>query len=65
MNKNESTLDRVIRAVVSIIILYAAYTMLTGIVALIVYIIGVLLMISAITGYCHLYKIIGKSTLKQ
>lgn len=64
MQKNESTLDRAIRAVLGIIIIYAAYAALGGIVAFIGYVIGILLLISAITGYCHLYKIMGKGTLK-
>ncbi len=64
MTKNESTMDRVIRTVIAVVILYVAYTMLSGFVALIGYIIGIVLLFTAVTGYCHLYKIMGKSTLK-
>ena len=65
MTKNESMTDRVIRAVVGVVILYIAYAMLTGVVALIGYIIGIILLFTAVTGYCHLYKIMGISTDKK
>jgi len=64
MPKNESLMDRVIRAVVGAVIFYIAYAMLVGVAALVCYIAGIILLITATTGYCHLYKIMGISTLK-
>ncbi len=64
MIKNESTMDRAIRAIVGVVILYVAYAILTGLVAFLGYIVGIVLLFTAITGYCPLYKILGISTLK-
>lgn len=64
MPQNESTIDRIIRAILGIIIFYAAYTLLTGVLLLVGYAIGLALIFTAVTGYCHLYKIMGMSTKK-
>ena len=57
-------MDRAIRAIVGVVILYVAYAILTGLVAFLGYIVGIVLLFTAITGYCPLYKILGISTLK-
>jgi hypothetical protein len=64
MQKNESTLDRIIRAVAGTIIFYLAYSSFSGMGALIGYIVGAVLIFTAITGYCHMYKILGFSIKK-
>ena len=64
MQKNEGTIDRLIRAIVGIIVLYFAYSSLSGVAGVISYIVGIALLITAAIGYCHLYKILGISTKK-
>jgi hypothetical protein len=64
MQPNEGLLDRLIRAVAGVIVLYIAYSYLTETLALAGYVIGIILLTTAVTGYCHLYKILGISTKK-
>ena len=65
MQKNESAMDRWVRAILGIIILYLAYASFSGFLALLGYIVGIILIFTAITGYCHLYKIFGISTINK
>lgn len=64
MQKNEGTIDRLVRAVAGVIILYMAYSSFSGILSVIGYVVGAVLVVTAATGYCHLYKILGVSTKK-
>lgn len=65
MQPNESLLDRVVRAVLGAAFLYLAWKFLAGYWAFLGYLVGVILLVTAMTGYCHLYKIFGISTKKQ
>ncbi len=64
MQKNESTLDRWIRAILGIIIIYLAFAVFTDGLSLAAYIVGIILILTAIFGFCLLYKIFGISTKK-
>lgn len=65
MSKNESALDRAIRMVGGIVIFYLAHSIFSGIWSLAGYVVGIILVFTAVTGYCHLYKSMGISTKKQ
>lgn len=60
--RNESSLDRIIRAVVGIVALVLAFTTLTGVVQVIALVVGVILLFTAAVGFCPLYRIFGIST---
>ena len=62
--QNESVRDRIIRVVLGIIGVVAAYSFTTGIVQTILYIIAVILLITGFTGICLIYKILGIRTNK-
>jgi len=65
MKANESTADRVIRFIMGIIFLIFGFIVLgNNILGVILDIIGIILVITAITGYCGLYAILGISTKK-
>ena len=64
MQKNEGTLDRWLRAILGILILYLAYQVFSGAGQIIGFIIGAVLIVTAITGFCYLYKLLGISTKK-
>lgn len=64
MYTNESMMDRWVRAIIGIILLYVAYAMLMGWMQTIVYVVGIVLIVTAITGFCLLYKLIGVNTKK-
>ena len=64
-NANENSTDRWIRAIAGGVILWASCCYLSGQLRDIGYVIGVLMTITAITGFCMLYKISGISTIKK
>jgi len=61
--QNESMLDQVIRFVLGAVLLYAWYTVLvTGVLATVALVIGVVLMLTGLIGWCPLYSLFGMST---
>lgn len=61
--QNESTIDRVIRFVLGAILAYAWYAMLvTGLLATVALVLGVVLMLTGLIGWCALYSLFGMST---
>jgi hypothetical protein len=66
MEKNEGTVDRVIRVILgSILIIRPIQMGLSGALAIIMMLIGLILLITGIIGYCGLYTVIGIDTLKK
>jgi hypothetical protein len=67
MEKNEGMLDRVIRVILGFILIYigAIYMGLSGVLAYIVVLVGLILLITGAIGYCVLYSVIGINTLKK
>jgi hypothetical protein len=61
---NEGNIDRIIRFVLSVIIIVFAFTSLTGWLQVLGYVIGVVLIVTAITGFCALYAFLGMTTKK-
>ena len=64
MERNEGTLDRAIRMVLGLILLglWATNKVPYGTVALIV---GLVALITGLTGFCAIYKLLGISTCKE
>ncbi|HEY3311373.1 MAG TPA: DUF2892 domain-containing protein [Anaerolineales bacterium] len=66
MVQNESKLDRIIRAVAGVVLLYVGLGgVLTGTTAIIANIIGVVLLTTAAIGFCPLYASLKLNTLKK
>ena len=61
--KNEGTLDRLLRLFVSVILFLLAYFWLGGTLSIVFYILGIIVLFTAFTGFCLLYKFIGFNTL--
>jgi len=61
---NESTVDRIIRVIIGVVLLAVAIWAMTGFWAWVVGIVGAVLLITGLTGFCALYKIFGISTKK-
>lgn len=59
MEKNIGKTDKVIRVVVAIVVAYLAYIYSPWL-----YIVTAILLITALTGYCCLYKPLGINTIK-
>ncbi len=66
MKKTVGTLDAVVRAVLAAAVGVLYFTgYLSGITALISAILVIILLVTAITGFCPLYSLIGFSTRKK
>lgn len=62
---NESTMDRVIRAVLGIVLIYAWYALwVSGTLGIVALVIGVVLLLTGIIGWCPLYTLFGFATQK-
>lgn len=64
MQVNESIMDRVLRAIGGVVVLYFSYMAFTGWIQIVGYVVAVVLIFTAITGFCALYKVFGINTNK-
>ncbi|MFA5948543.1 MAG: DUF2892 domain-containing protein [Candidatus Gracilibacteria bacterium] len=65
MQKNEGTVDRIIRAIIALALISAGYFYLTGVLAIIAFVVGAIMFVTVLTGYCALYQLLGISTIKK
>jgi hypothetical protein len=63
--QNESQTDRIIRFVLGIVLAILGYTMFTGAIQIVMYVLAIVALFTSVTGFCLLYKIFGISTLKK
>jgi membrane-bound ClpP family serine protease len=65
MKPNEGSTDRIIRVIVGIVLIVIGWAVLgNNTLGVILDIIGVILLITAITGFCGIYRLLGISTIK-
>lgn len=63
MKTNEGTVDRIIRAVVGIAMIAGALAVGIGSVGgIVLLVVGAVLAVTAATGFCPLYRVLGLST---
>jgi uncharacterized membrane protein len=66
---NENTIDRGIRAVLGVILVYAGLWPMAGLqgnlAGILVTVAGLVLVVTAATGFCLLYRVFGISTCKK
>lgn len=63
--QNENKTDRIIRFILGLIIGFIAYSYSAGLIQLVLYLLTAILVITAITGFCLIYKLLGISSLKK
>jgi hypothetical protein len=63
--QNEGVIDRGARLLISELFILGAYFWTGGILSVVLYIIGIIALVTAVTGFCGLYKVIGISTLAK
>jgi hypothetical protein len=63
--KNESSLDRIIRAVLAVVFFILGYSVFTGVLSIVAYVLAIVMLITAATGFCLLYKLFGINTDKK
>ena len=65
MTTNESSVDRIIRLVVGIVALVAAFAVgLGSLGGIILAVVGVVMLVTAAVGFCPLYRLFGVNTCK-
>jgi hypothetical protein len=65
MKTNESNLDRIIRAVVGIVLLALYFAgNVTGALGIVFIVVGAVLLLTAATGFCPLYALLKLKTKK-
>lgn len=62
--RNESTPDRIIRLILGVVFFQLAFFWLGGIGQVIFYVLGAVMLLTALVGFCPLYKILGFSTYR-
>lgn len=62
---NEGLLDRIIRAVLSLVLLVVGIFITSGTLQIVLIVLGVIIGLTAITGFCLLYVPFGISTIKK
>lgn len=62
MMTNEGTTDRIIRAVLGIVLFGLALTSLAGAMKIVALVLGVVMLGTAAVGFCPLYRLFGLST---
>ena len=65
MKINESTTDRVIRAVIGVILLGLGVFVVHGWVGIVLDVLGVVALFTAATGFCLLYRLFGDFSTKK
>lgn len=65
MKRNIGTIDSVIRILVGVILIgFYVKNILAGFLGIVSLILGIILILTAFIGYCHLYKLLGINTCK-
>jgi len=66
MKVNENTVDRAIRVVLGVVLLGVGVFVVKGTLGIVLDVIGVVAIVTGITGFCLLYKLFGNfSTVKK
>jgi hypothetical protein len=66
MKLNESNIDRIIRAVAGIVLLYLGFGgVLSGGLGIVADVIGAVLLLTGAVGFCPIYAMLKLSTIKQ
>lgn len=65
MKKNEGTTDRMIRLILAVLFGAAGYFYLTGTLAIVAYVLGAIMLFTALTGFCALYTLLKINTTKK
>jgi hypothetical protein len=66
MKQNESNVDRIIRAVAGVVLLFLGFGgALSGGLAVVANVLGAVLLLTGALGFCPLYALLKLSTLKK
>ena len=63
--QNESQIDRMVRFVLGIALIVLGYTMFTGVIQIVIYVLAFVALFTSVTGFCLIYKILRISTFNK
>lgn len=63
--QNEGVIDRLVRLLIGELFILVAYFWIGGVLSIVLYVLGIIALVTAITGFCGLYKVIGVNTLSK
>ncbi len=63
--KNESSLDRVIRVVLALVFFVFGFYVFIGTLSVVAYALAIIMLVTAVTGFCALYRVFGINTNKK
>lgn len=65
LEKNEGDMDRAARVVIGVVLVALAYLkFVSAPIDLVLYVVGAVLVLTGITGFCAIYKLFGINTAK-
>ena len=65
MKRNEGSTDRIVRVILGIVLIIIGWPVLgNSVLGVVLDVIGVILLITAITGFCTIYRLLGINTIK-
>lgn len=63
MKKNVGLIDKIIRIIIAVVIAYLLYAkMITGVWAIVLAVVGVIMILTTVIGFCPLYVLFGIKT---
>lgn len=65
MQKNEGVLDRFIRVILAGVFFYLGFNTFSGAASVVAYVLAAVMALTAFTGFCMLYKLLGIDTTKK
>lgn len=65
MKVNEGTADRVVRAILGIVLLGLGIFVVKGTWGVVLDVLGVIMLVTAATGFCLLYRLFGNLSTKK
>ncbi len=67
MKKNIGTVDKIVRGILGLVLIYLGVSLYATnqVLSIVLFIIGLLLIITSMTGFCFLYTVFGVSTKKN
>ncbi len=63
MSKNTSTTDRIIRLIIAVVSGIGA-SLGSGVVSIVLWVVSVIMLVTAAIGFCPLYRVLGINTCK-
>ena len=65
METNEGTVDRVVRIVFGLVLIYVGFSQIVaGILTYVIATVGLIMLVTGVTGHCQLYTFAGVNTCK-